>query len=192
MKDNTIVILNADHGESLGEHNYYFVHDESIYDDSLRVPLVIKDGRASEGGNKISKAISSVDIVPTILSRVSPGWYFFNKNRFNGVDLNEIMKGKDITRKYIYSYFPWGRSIRDVARGIKYILYQDRREELFVLPDEHHNRINDKALQVAKEELRSNLRSWLRDYPLATDINSKKMSLDKDAKGWLKSLGYLQ
>jgi len=36
----TQIIITADHGESLDEHNYYFAHGEHLYDPSLRVPLI--------------------------------------------------------------------------------------------------------------------------------------------------------
>lgn len=37
----TTVVLTADHGESLGEHDYYFDHGADIYQPSLHVPLLI-------------------------------------------------------------------------------------------------------------------------------------------------------
>ena len=38
--DDTVVVLTADHGESLGEHDFWFDHGEFVYDATLRVPLV--------------------------------------------------------------------------------------------------------------------------------------------------------
>ncbi len=31
----------ADHGESLGEHDLYFDHAKTLYDELLKVPLII-------------------------------------------------------------------------------------------------------------------------------------------------------
>ena len=135
IKDNTIIILSADHGESMGEHNVYFSHGENIYDELLHIPLIIKDNRYFKGGRKISKAVSSVDFVPTILNKINPLWYFFNKNRFNGIDLQGIMNNKYVTRKYIYAYTYWAWSILDIKKNVKYILNLDGREELYFLPD---------------------------------------------------------
>jgi arylsulfatase A-like enzyme len=192
-KGNTMIILTADHGESLGEHDYYFSHEENIYDEPLHIPLIIKDNRFFKGGQRISTIASSVDIVPTILSRINPIWYFFNKNKFNGVDLREIPKG-DLKRKYIYSYFPWAYSIRDINKNIKYILKKDGEEELYFLPDEYNNHIKGNSLREnsIKTELREALESWFRYYPVRADINAKKKLLDKDTKELLRSLGYLQ
>lgn len=37
----TLVIITADHGESLDEHGYYFSHGDDLYDPSIRVPLLV-------------------------------------------------------------------------------------------------------------------------------------------------------
>lgn len=194
IKDNAIIILTADHGESLGEHNVYFSHGENIYDEVLHTPLIIKDNSNFEGGKRISAVVSSLDVVPTVLSRISPLRYFFNKNKFNGVDLKDIIMGKDIKRKYIYSYGPLSSSIRDVNKNVKYILNMLEREELYFLPDEYDNHIDDDSSQTLniREKLKGNLKNWLKAYPIRADVNSKKTILDEQAKKVMKNLGYLQ
>jgi len=195
IKGNTLIILTADHGEALGEHNRYFTHEVNIYDELLHIPLIIKDSEYFKGGKKIPTIVSSIDIVPTILSRINPIFYFFNKNRFNGIDLKTVVAGKKIKRRYIYAYYPWAWSIRDVKNNIKYILCQNGREELYFLPDENANHINDDSLEVnyIKKKIEKDLKNWLkRGYPIRCDKNSKRIFLDKQAKEMLKCLGYLQ
>ena len=42
-----VVVLTSDHGESLGEHDYYFDHGEDLFDPSLAIPLIVRvPGRA--------------------------------------------------------------------------------------------------------------------------------------------------
>ncbi|MCP4231812.1 MAG: sulfatase-like hydrolase/transferase [bacterium] len=41
LTDNTVIIVVADHGESLGEHDYYWDHGKYLYDTETRVPLII-------------------------------------------------------------------------------------------------------------------------------------------------------
>jgi len=194
IPDNTVVILTADHGESLGEHNVYFSHGDNIYDELLHAPLIIRDNKYFKRGKSISIAASSVDIVPTILSRINSIQYFFNKNKFNGIDLKRIVKGKDLKRRYIYSYYFGVHTIRDVDRNIKYISDGEGKEELYFLPDECNNLIEDNSKEVfsVRKELRDNLKIWLMDYPLRSDINPIEISLTEEAKQNLRSLGYLQ
>ena len=42
MYDNSYIIITADHGEGLGEDNYYFEHGALINDANIWVPLIIK------------------------------------------------------------------------------------------------------------------------------------------------------
>jgi arylsulfatase A-like enzyme len=193
VKENTLIILTADHGESLGEHEVYFNH-EKLYDEILHIPLIIRDNEYFKRGKRISKAVSAIDIVPTILSRIDPDTYFLNKNKFDGLDLKKISEDKYTERKYIYFYFPkvWG--VRDVDKKIKYFLHKNKREELYLLPDEYNNLINNVSPVISsfRGKLRYNLEAWLKIYPIRCDINIKKIPLDEDAKNNLRSLGYLQ
>lgn len=63
----TIIILTADHGESLGEHNHYFDHGGYLYDILIRVPLIIKLPNEDFKNKIVSVQISHIDVVPTIL-----------------------------------------------------------------------------------------------------------------------------
>lgn len=201
IKNNAIIILTADHGESLGEHNVYFNHGENIYNEQLHIPLIIKDKRCFKEGRVISMAISIIDIVPTILSRINPLWFFFNRKHFDGIDLKLILKNDTSPRKYIYSYVlyphpsPSFWSILDVKRNIKYIFCSEmNKEELFILPDETSNLINEthSDIPVFKKELSENLKQWKKIYPVRSDKNSRRVSIDEHRIDILRSLGYVQ
>jgi arylsulfatase A-like enzyme len=40
--ENTVVVITADHGESLGEHDYWFEHGRYAYEATCRVPMMIR------------------------------------------------------------------------------------------------------------------------------------------------------
>ena len=42
LYDDALIILTADHGESLGEQGYFFEHGEYLYDSTLHIPLIIR------------------------------------------------------------------------------------------------------------------------------------------------------
>jgi arylsulfatase A-like enzyme len=63
----TIVALTSDHGESLGEHDYYFDHGDDLFNPSLRIPLVLSFPGILPSGERVTAAVSSLDIYPTIL-----------------------------------------------------------------------------------------------------------------------------
>lgn len=65
--DNTIVVVTADHGESLDEHGYLFDHGDDLYDPSLRVPLVVRYPPAVQAAQVQDCQVSGVDLAPTLL-----------------------------------------------------------------------------------------------------------------------------
>jgi arylsulfatase A-like enzyme len=67
--DNTIVALTSDHGESLGEHDYFFEHGANLFDPCMRVPLVVA-GPGFEAGRRTDALATTLDLVPTLLDAV--------------------------------------------------------------------------------------------------------------------------
>ncbi len=65
--DDTLVVITADHGESLGEHGEK-THALFIYDATVRVPLILRFPRALPAGRVYSGPVRTVDIVPTVLA----------------------------------------------------------------------------------------------------------------------------
>ena len=62
----TLVILHADHGESLGEHDFVG-HGRFLYEDNLRVPLIIRFPGVIAPGRRIDALVGNIDIAPTML-----------------------------------------------------------------------------------------------------------------------------
>lgn len=78
VADDTVIVLTGDHGEALGEHGQVG-HVNTLYDEVLRVPLVIsapssRDQRALSKNSK--RLVTHMDLAPTILelSDVAP-WH---------------------------------------------------------------------------------------------------------------------
>lgn len=71
LLEDTIVVLTADHGESLGEHRYWFEHGRYTYEATCRVPLLIRLPEAhperTEPGTRDGD-ISLVDLGPTLVA----------------------------------------------------------------------------------------------------------------------------
>ena len=65
--DETLLIITSDHGESLGEHNYYYSHDHVLYEELLRVPLLIRCPVLLKSGTVVENQVALLDIYRTIL-----------------------------------------------------------------------------------------------------------------------------
>lgn len=71
--DDTLVVVTADHGESLGEHGEK-THALFIYDATVRVPLILRYPRGLPAGRPYPGPVRTVDIVPTVLAALGlPG-----------------------------------------------------------------------------------------------------------------------
>jgi arylsulfatase len=66
IRDETLVVLTADHGEAFGEHGIYCDH-RSLYEETLRVPLILRYPDAIPAGLRVQTPVSGIDIAPTIL-----------------------------------------------------------------------------------------------------------------------------
>ena len=69
--DDTVVAVVADHGEALGEHDYYFQHGRFPYDDNLRVPLMIRVPGGEQ--RRVSEPIATFRLAPTLLDLLGVG-----------------------------------------------------------------------------------------------------------------------
>lgn len=66
LRDKTVIILTADHGEGLFDHDYFF-HDFNLYENTIRVPLIIRIPPEDARVRKISRQVQLIDLMPTIL-----------------------------------------------------------------------------------------------------------------------------
>ena len=65
--ENALIVVTADHGELLGEHDIVGHGGRMMYEGLLRVPLVVKLPGASRPQGVITNPVQLVDIVPTVL-----------------------------------------------------------------------------------------------------------------------------
>ncbi|MCB8960254.1 MAG: sulfatase [Ardenticatenales bacterium] len=66
VMDETIVVLNGDHGETLYDHDCFFDH-HGIYDVTLHVPLIIRYPGKVPAGQRVAGFNQHKDLVPTIM-----------------------------------------------------------------------------------------------------------------------------
>ncbi len=69
VKNDWLVVFTADHGESLGEHDFFYDHGDYVYNASLQVPLgfVLPPGDPRARSAEIDEWVSLVDVFPTLL-----------------------------------------------------------------------------------------------------------------------------
>lgn len=77
---NTLVVVIADHGESLGEHDVWFNHGDDVYETSVHVPFAMRWPGRIAPGQRIPQPFEGTDLAPTLLEIV-------------GVDIPSTMTG---------------------------------------------------------------------------------------------------
>jgi arylsulfatase A-like enzyme len=67
LYDDAAIVFTSDHGESLGEHGYYFEHGWFAYEPGLRIPLLVK-APGQRAGRIVDAPVSHLDLRPTLLA----------------------------------------------------------------------------------------------------------------------------
>jgi arylsulfatase A-like enzyme len=67
--DQALFILLADHGEEFGEHQGW-THGQSVYEEMVRVPLLVHFPRGEHGGRRVGTPVSLVDVMPSIFEYI--------------------------------------------------------------------------------------------------------------------------
>ena len=68
LEDNTIVVFTSEHGDMLGDHG--MLEKRSMFEESARVPLLMKVPWLSKGNQVIEGSVGHIDLVPTLLDLI--------------------------------------------------------------------------------------------------------------------------
>jgi len=189
LYNDSLIIFTSDHGEGMGEHDYYFAHGEYLYNTLTHVPLIIKCPAGPAGAKK--DVVQHIDIVPTIMKalNITPG------PNLRGCDLaGPIPAGREIFAKmetgmvkdkFKYSILADGFKLIHTPLYDRYELYDMKKD--FV---EEHDLVNETAYGQIRGELKIRLKRVRRqDLLKLGTVKSPKLSEDELEK--LKSLGYI-
>lgn len=69
LLERTLLVVTSDHGESLGFRSEHIVgdHGHAVYDELVRVPLVLRDPYARRPAQRVSTQVRTLDVMPTVL-----------------------------------------------------------------------------------------------------------------------------
>ena len=87
--DETLVIINSDHGETLYDHECWFDH-HGIYDNVLHVPLILRYPGKVPAGKRIGGFNQHKDLVPTVLELAE----IETDIQFDGCSLMDMVRGE--------------------------------------------------------------------------------------------------
>lgn len=100
IADRTLVVVTSDHGEELGERGpqRLGMHGRSVYDEVIRVPLVIRYPRMADAVERVEAQVRLIDVAPTVLqlAGVRP------EEQMEGRSLVPLMRGADDPERVAY------------------------------------------------------------------------------------------
>lgn len=162
LRDDTIVVYTADHGEMLGDFGLYF--KSNFYNGSVRVPLIISYLRKLAGGRTSDALVGLQDLMPTMLSLAGHPL----EERVDGHDLTSVLLQDRPVRDYYIAQCgetPWQKYMV-ASREWKYIYHQyGGVEELYNQIDDPHELLNladrdDPNLRKVQSDMRVCLIRW--------------------------------
>jgi arylsulfatase A-like enzyme len=161
--DRTIVVLWSDHGWHLGEKGHW--HKSTLWENSTRVPFVIKAPGTTVAGKTSPRPVSLIDLFPTLaqLCGLRP------PVGLSGADLTPLLQDPTApwARPAVIEYLEGNAAVR--SERFRLIRYRDGTEELYDhVSDRHewHNLAADPRHDATKAELRRWLpKQWAPPLP---------------------------
>ena len=155
LYDNTIFVIFGDHGEAFGEHGR-LQHDDVMWEEGLKVPLVIHDPTRFHGGERVEGLSNLTDILPTVVEMLG---FEVEGGEYPGYSLLRVLPEN---RTLMFSCFHEKACLASIEGSEKYIYhYSNQPEEFFDLskdPLEKENLAGERGKEV--EERRQALLEW--------------------------------
>lgn len=198
LYDDALIVFMADHGEEFRDHDGFW-HGFTLYDEMLRVPLILKLPGKAHAGERNTGFARSVDVAPTLLQFAGqprvPAMngqplfdaagafanagiqYVYAHNDFEGNLLHSVQN----TESKLISANP--DNVRHLAPVELYDMTRD--------PKEKSNLAGDPKRGTQQMELQQILERLASGRDVSAAPPSENASMSEEVKNQLQSLGYL-
>jgi arylsulfatase A-like enzyme len=193
--DDSIVVVLADHGEHLTEHDVYFTH-RLPYAEVLEVPLMIRLPGGRLGGTRVEDPVSLIDVLPTLMELLGEPL----ESPVDGVSLVPAMRGDDLDERLLFAEYGansrnWAKSVwNEQWRYTEMSLDGVRTAELFdreVDPREEVNLVDERPEVAATLRTALDMHFGPERRVIATEDDRPPDTMDPETEERLRALGYI-
>ena len=165
--ENTLIIFTADHGETIGSHGGLTDKGWHHFEETHRVPLIVRSNEQIEPGLRIDELVSLADLYPTILDSAGID---ISSLELHGRPLAPLMRGEETDwRDAVVTEFGGVNNLATTMRtmrcgDLKYGFNCGLRDELYDLrtdPDETSNLVDNPGYRRRADEMRRLLLDWM-------------------------------
>jgi arylsulfatase A-like enzyme/Flp pilus assembly protein TadD len=191
LYDQALIVLLSDHGEGLGDHGEQ-EHGIFLYDEIVRVPLIIKLPAGRSAGKRIAQSVQHIDLLPTLLDvlDVTP------PEGLRGRSLYPLLTGArqqppetSIYAETLYPRYHFGWSELYALTDGRYRFIKAPQPELYDLRNDPRERQN---IAVDRPQAVAGMRVALDALLQGTGIEAPAAGPDVgDARARLQALGYV-
>jgi arylsulfatase A-like enzyme/Flp pilus assembly protein TadD len=189
LYESATILLLSDHGEGLGDHGE-LEHGLFIYEESIRIPLIVKLPGGREAGRRVGQPVQHVDLVPTLLDLVGAP----DAAAVTGRSIRPLLEGRrsdephvGIYSESLYPRYHFGWSELYALTDERFRLIRAPRDELYDLQRDHGERTN---VADDRPQARQAMRAAL-DRILTRARIDKPSAVSDEQREQLQALGYV-
>jgi len=192
LTDRTVLLVLADHGESLGEHGEHG-HGYYVYEQVAHIPAILAAPHSGLRGRTVGEVVRTIDFAPTLLDLVGASGAL---PKAQGVSLVPLLgEGKPTARdgytESYYARFHYGWSELRAIRTKRWHFIEAPNAELYDLERDPGEKDNLAATELSTiERLRGSLSEFERDSQPQVDATAP-VEEDEETLRKLASLGYI-
>jgi arylsulfatase A-like enzyme/tetratricopeptide (TPR) repeat protein len=189
LDSRTLVVVVGDHGEGLGDHDE-MTHSFTLYNTTMRVPLIMRQIGTLPAGRRVDTAISLVDVSPTVLDILG----IRESRKVSGRVMTPALLGGECPPAALYGatdepllQYNWSPLQSLTEGGWKYI--RSTRAELYDLNGDPFELHNLAAIdEVRTQQMERRLTEFESKLASRTEV---EVVLSGAARQALASLGYV-